>query len=104
MEQEKVRADAIERMVVHGADRTVRQFRNYNVETVLDGQFSLPYALAVVADTGQATMDEFFPLQTGRPGVRALIERAEGVSHPTPGPAHEPDLGVFCPPGQWCPP
>ena len=100
MEQEKVRADGIERMVVHGADRTVRQFRNYNVETVLDGQFSLPYALAVVADTGQATMDEFFPLQTGRPGVRALMERVEVVADRKLGPTDEPDLEVFGRSGQ----
>ncbi len=100
MDQERIAADAIERMVVHGADRTVRQFRNYRVETVLDGQFSLPYALAVVADRGQATMDEFFPLQTDRGRVRALMERVEVLGDRTLGPADEPDLEVFGRAGQ----
>lgn len=100
MQQEHVEADAIERMVVHGADRTVRQFRNYKVETVLDGQFSLPYALAVVADRGQATMDEFFPLQTDRPRVRELLERVEVLADRNLGPTDEPDLEVFGRAGQ----
>jgi 2-methylcitrate dehydratase PrpD len=85
-------AGEIERIVVHGADRTVRQFRNYAVETILDGQFSLPYALASVADRGEATMDEFFPLRTHEPQVRALMERVEVVSDRELGAWGEPEV------------
>jgi 2-methylcitrate dehydratase PrpD len=95
MQDNAIAADDIERMVVHGADRTVRQFRNYEVKTILDGQFSLPYALAAVADGGQATMQEFFPLRTDKPRVQALMQRVEVLDDRPLGPYDEPDIEVL---------
>ena len=45
-------------------------------------------------------MDEFFPLQTDRPRVRALMERVEVVADRALGPTDEPDLEVFGRSGQ----
>ena len=84
--------DDIDQIVIHGADRTVRQFRNYDVATILDGQFSLPYALASVADRGEATMDEFFPLRTDQPRVQALMAKVEVLADRPLGAWDEPDL------------
>jgi 2-methylcitrate dehydratase PrpD len=92
MGESAIDADDIEQIVIHGADRTVRQFRNYDVTTILDGQFSLPYALASVADRGEATMDEFFPLRTDQDRVRALMQKVEVVSDRALGAWDEPDL------------
>ena len=54
MQQHKFGGDDIERMIVHGADRTVRQFAKREVLTLLDAQFSMPYSLGVVAATGRS--------------------------------------------------
>jgi 2-methylcitrate dehydratase PrpD len=90
----KISADAIERMIVHGADRTVRQFAKRDVRTLLDAQFSMPYSLAVVAATGRAGLDEFLPPRMDDARVRALMDRVEIVSDRPLGPYDEPDLEV----------
>ena len=46
-------------MIVHGNAQTVRQFDRQEIANLLDAQFSMPYALAVVADSGRATIDQF---------------------------------------------
>jgi 2-methylcitrate dehydratase PrpD len=66
MLEHKFGGDDIERMIVHGADRTVRQFAKREVLTLLDAQFSMPYSLGVVAATGRAGLDEFHPPRSRR--------------------------------------
>jgi 2-methylcitrate dehydratase PrpD len=94
MQQHKFGGDDIERIIVHGADRTVRQFAKREVLTLLDAQFSMPYALAVVAATGRAGLDEFHPPQANDARVRALMDRVEIVPDRHLGPYDEPDIEV----------
>lgn len=91
---EGVAADSIDRIIVHGAERTARQFANRQVRTVLDGQFSLPYALAVVADSGRATLDQFLPPRSGDTGVARLMDRVDVLADRNLGPYEEPELEV----------
>jgi 2-methylcitrate dehydratase PrpD len=94
MSEGKVRGDDIERITVHGAERTVRQFAKRDVCTLLDAQFSMPYALAVAALTGRAGLDEFLPPQTDDARMRALMDRVEVVADRALGPYDEPELEV----------
>jgi 2-methylcitrate dehydratase PrpD len=63
----------IDTMIVHGNAQTVRQFDRQEIATLLDAQFSMPYALAVVADSGRATIDQFSPSRAGEPEIRRLM-------------------------------
>ena len=94
MQEHKFGSDDIERMIVHGADRTVRQFSKREVVTLLDAQFSMPYSLGVVAATGRAGLDEFHPPRMDDARVRALMDRVEIVPDRKLGPYDEPDLEV----------
>ncbi len=94
MGQDRVAAADIERVIVHGAERTVRQFAKYRIGTLLDAQFSLPYSLAVAAVHGRATMDEYLPLQSAHPGIAEFMPRVEIVADRELGPTGEPDLEV----------
>jgi len=94
MEQEKVAAEDIERMIVHGADRTVRQFAKRDVRTMLDAQFSMAYSLGIVAATGRVGLDEFSPPHVDDGRVQALMDRVEIVADRQLGPYDEPDLEV----------
>jgi 2-methylcitrate dehydratase PrpD len=94
IEEHKIGGDDIERMIVHGADRTVRQFAKRDVQTLLDAQFSMPYSLAVVAATGRAGLDEFLPPRMDDARVLALMDRVEIVPDRKLGPYDEPDLEV----------
>ena len=86
MAEHKFCGDDIERMIVHGADRTVRQFSKREVATLLDAQFSMPYSLGVVAATGRAGLDEFLPPRADDARVRALMDRVEIVPDRKLGP------------------
>jgi 2-methylcitrate dehydratase PrpD len=90
MQEHKFGGDDIERMIVHGADRTVRQFSKREVATLLDAQFSMPYSLGVVAATGRAGLDEFLPPRADDARVRALMDRVEIVPDRKLGPYDEP--------------
>ena len=86
--------DDIEQIIVHGAERTVRQFAKRDVCTLLDAQFSMPYALAVAAVTGRAGLDEFLPPRTDDARTRALMDRVQVVADRALGPYDEPELEV----------
>ncbi|HUP95879.1 MAG TPA: MmgE/PrpD family protein [Burkholderiales bacterium] len=94
MHEQKVAGEDIERMIVHGADRTVRQFAKRDVQTLLDAQFSMAYALGVVAATGRSGLDEFSPPRTGDAQVQMLMDRVEIVADRALGPYDEPELEV----------
>ena len=86
--------DAIERMTVHGAARTRRQFARQRIETLLDAQFSFPYALAVAAESGRAGLDQFEPLRHEDPTIRRLMAATEVVDDRTLGPEENPTLEI----------
>jgi 2-methylcitrate dehydratase PrpD len=94
LEEHRFRGDDVERIVVHGAERTVRQFSKRDVVTLLDAQFSMPYSLAVVAANGRAGLDEFLPPRMDDARVLALMERVSVVADRPLGPYDEPDLEV----------
>jgi len=94
MEGHRFAGDDIERMIVHGAERTVRQFAKRDVATLLDAQFSMPYSLAVVAATGRAGLDEFLPPRMDDARVVALMDRVSVEADRPLGPYDEPDLEV----------
>jgi 2-methylcitrate dehydratase PrpD len=66
-------SEAIETMIVHGNAQTVRQFDRQTIATLLDAQFSMPYALAVAAESGRATIDQFTPSRADEPEIRRLM-------------------------------
>ena len=94
MREHEVAGEDIDRLIVHGADRTVRQFAKRDVKTLLDAQFSMSYALGVVAATGRSGLDEFFPPRMDDARARALMDRVEIVADRELGPYDEPELEV----------
>lgn len=57
--QANIKADDVQRVVVLGSEQTVRQFGKWEVSTLLDVQFSLPYSLALAFVVGRAGLDEY---------------------------------------------
>jgi 2-methylcitrate dehydratase PrpD len=66
-------------MIVHGNAQTVRQFDRQKIGTLLDAQFSMPYALAVVAESGRATIDQFSPSRADEPEIKRLMRATKVV-------------------------
>jgi len=60
-------------MLVHGDAQTRLQFDRQHIASLLDAQFSLPYTLAVAAESGCATIDQFQPLRTREPEIARLM-------------------------------
>lgn len=81
-------------LVVHGNAQTVRQFSRGDVGNLLEAQFSAPYCLAVAAESGRATIDQFEPLRTTDPEVRRLMEATEIRPDRVLGPRDYPSLEV----------
>ena len=77
------KAGDIDAMIVHGNAQTVRQFDRQQIATLLDAQFSMPYALAVVADSGRATIDQFSPSRADEPEIRRLMRATRVVADRT---------------------
>lgn len=74
---------AITEMIVHGDQQTVRQFNRHEVATLLDAQFSIPYCLAVTAESGHARFDQFRTLRTGDPIIQKLMAMTRVVDDRT---------------------
>jgi len=70
-------AASITAMIVHGNEQTQRQFSRTDIRNLLEAQFSMPYCLAVTADSGRATLDQFEPLRTADPEIRRLMAITE---------------------------
>lgn len=64
---------SIARLVVHGNAQTKRQFERTDVRSLLEAQFSMPYCLAVAAESGRATLEQFQPLRTQEPEIQRLM-------------------------------
>lgn len=77
------RASDIAAMIVHGNAQTVRQFERQEIGTLLDAQFSMNYALAVAAESGRATIDQFSPSRADEPEIRRLMVATRVVADRT---------------------
>jgi 2-methylcitrate dehydratase PrpD len=86
-------ADVAE-MVVHGNAQTKLQFERTEVRNMLEAQFSAPYCLAVAAQSGRATLDQFQPLRTADPEVRRLMALTRIRTDRVLGPKDYPSLEV----------
>jgi 2-methylcitrate dehydratase PrpD len=89
-----VNADEIDRIVYHGSAQTVRQLSGRRLRTTLDGQFSLPYTLALASVHRRVTLDLFRPLQLDDPSVMALMDRVEMIGDRPVGEKGEGDVEV----------
>jgi len=83
MREARVDASGIAEMVVHGNAQTCRQFDRLTIGNMLDAQFSMQYALAVAAESGRATLDQFSPLRHEEPEVRRLMRLVRVVGDRT---------------------
>jgi len=81
-------------MIVHGNAQTQLQFSRTEVRNLLEAQFSMPYCLAVAAQSGRATLDQFEPLRTGDPEIRRLMALTEIRADRVLGPTDYPSLEV----------
>lgn len=68
---------SVQKFVVHGNAQTKRQFERADVHNLLEAQFSAPYCLAVAAQSGRATIDQFEPLRTADAEVQRLMAATE---------------------------
>jgi 2-methylcitrate dehydratase PrpD len=84
----------IERMVVHGNEQNKLQFDRPEIRTMLDAQFSFQYALAVAAESGRATLDQFTPLRTRDPQVQTLMRTVEVAAYREQPPGTYPPLEI----------
>jgi 2-methylcitrate dehydratase PrpD len=87
------RSASVARMIVHGNEQTRIQFSRTEIGNLLEAQFSMPYCLAVAAESGRATIDQFVPLRVDDPEIRRLMSvtsiRTDRVLGPTDYPALE---------------
>ncbi len=85
---------AVGAMVVHGNAQTRLQFERTDVRNLLEAQFSAPYCLAVSAESGRATLDQFEPLRTADPEIRRLMGVTSIRTDRVLGPTDYPSLEV----------
>jgi len=81
-------------LVVHGNAQTRRQFERTDVRNLLEAQFSMPYCLAVAAESGRATLEQFQPLRTADPEIQRLMQLTEIRTDRVLGPTDYPSLEV----------
>ncbi|MGH7862760.1 MAG: MmgE/PrpD family protein [Candidatus Dormibacteraceae bacterium] len=86
---------SIERIIFHGPPQAIRQLGGRNPMTAVDGQFSLPYTLAVAVAHGRVTPDLFRPLRTDDPLVRTMIDRVHLVDDREVGEKGEADVEMM---------
>lgn len=93
-------SDRVAAMIVHGNAQTQLQFSRTEVRNLLEAQFSMPYCLAVAAQSGRATLDQFEPLRTGDAQVQRLMALTRIRADRVLGPADYPSLEVVFSDGQ----
>jgi 2-methylcitrate dehydratase PrpD len=87
-------SSSIAALIVHGNAQTRRQFERTDVRNLLEAQFSMPYCLAVAADSGRATLDQFEPLRTADAEIQRLMALTEIRTDRVLGPTDYPSLEV----------
>jgi 2-methylcitrate dehydratase PrpD len=70
-----LRADRLSQIVVHGNHLHQRQLSRFPVETVLQAQFSLPYAIAAALISGSSGLDQFTEGAICRPEIAPLAKK-----------------------------
>jgi 2-methylcitrate dehydratase PrpD len=85
---------SIAALIVHGNAQTRRQFERTDVRNLLEAQFSLPYCLAIAAQSGRATIEQFQPLRTADPEIRRLMALTEIRTDRVLGASDYPSLEV----------
>jgi 2-methylcitrate dehydratase PrpD len=94
MEEAPGGSASIASLVVHGNAQTRRQFERTDVRNLLEAQFSMPYCLAVTAESGRATLEQFQPLRSAEPEIQRLMLATEIRTDRVLGPADYPSLEV----------
>ena len=92
MRDAEIDSDGIAGMLVHGDAQTRLQFDRQHIASLLDAQFSLPYTLAVAAESGCATIDQFQPLRTREPEIARLMAATQVLADRELGPTEYPPL------------
>jgi 2-methylcitrate dehydratase PrpD len=87
-------SSAIRSMVVHGNAQTQRQFSRTDIRNLLEAQFSAPYCLAVAAQSGRCTLDQFQPFRTGDAEIQRLMALTEIHADRVLTPADYPSLEI----------
>lgn len=86
--------EQIAQILIHGTEYTERLVGNRRIQTVLDAQMSLPYALAVTAFGGRADLPQFDPLRTSEPRVQQLLDNTRVVADRDPDVRMTPEIEV----------
>ncbi len=92
MSEAEIASGSIVGMLVHGDAQTRRQFDRQQIGSLLDAQFSMPYTLAVAAESGRATIDQYQPLRLHEPEIRRLMAATQVLPDRKLGPAESPLL------------
>lgn len=93
-------ADEISRIAVHCPAHTAKLVGSRRVDSVLDAQMSLPYALAVTAATGQADLPQFAPPRAQDAQIQRLMQAVTLVPDLPADHVHGPLLQVQCTDGR----
>jgi 2-methylcitrate dehydratase PrpD len=94
MRRDGLRADEIEGVTVRGSAIHVTQLSKQSVETTLDAQMSLPYAISVALLSGGAGFDQFDQAALRRPEVRAFAKRVNVVREQAVADGEEPFVDI----------
>lgn len=89
-----VRPEDVVRITIRGSATHYKQLRKQEVRTILDAQFSLPYATSVALSTGAAMLDQYTEEALRRPEILALARRIEVRADGAIADGEEPILDV----------
>jgi 2-methylcitrate dehydratase PrpD len=92
MGEADIGSDSIVGMLVHGDAQTRLQFDRHHVASLLEAQFSMPYTLAVAAESGRATIEQFQPLRAEEPEIGRLMAATQVLADRELGPTEYPPL------------
>jgi 2-methylcitrate dehydratase PrpD len=79
MREMEIGSTSISGIFVHGDAQTHRQFNRQQIGSLLDAQFSMPYTLAIAAESGRATIDQYQPLRLHELEVRRLMQATKVI-------------------------
>lgn len=89
-----VRVETVKRITVRGSKTHFKQLRKQEPRTILDAQFSLPYAIAVALSMGGAMLDQYTAEALQRAEILALARRVDVVVDDAVADGAEPFLDV----------
>lgn len=92
--EEGVRPETVKRITVRGSETHYKQLRKQEVRTILDAQFSLPYAIAVALSTGGAMLDQYTAEALQRRDILKLARSITVVADEAVADGEEPFLDL----------